>query len=461
MIFLNLIFNFEKYLKIMDKLSKFNPNKQGVTVDTINNKPKKTVFNYSSDDDEANKIQVTDSDNLNKNGKNKNVFGKNSDIFENDKYDVNNDNNFDKALKKDLYHGKKGRMLFELEQRGKGDSRFSFSNKFKDDVETEKVSKRIKSVTDAFDINANDDNNKVKSVKDKNKGIEKVDQESLFKEKNRNLALLYRLLSNTEFFDYKVNRKQQKSHDLILKRFDPLIGLGEDLVRRPENVKDSNKHSGVVKLDKGFQNVTLNKSSNEDNDINKFFNPKKKINENKEKATELDLTKVINEFQTKELKEIKVEVNYNFFASLVKGNGNVNTQTEDNTNLNLNEKNIMNPSPEKETKEGSNMNNSKDNNNSIKIEETNKHRTLNDNNLSESNKIYEEKRVKRELQKEKKREERLLEKKRKLEKIEKKKLKDEKNDKKFAISLEKDHDKEKVDNYLRMIKLVSGVRKLA
>ena len=59
--------------------------------------------------------------------------------------------NFDRAVKKDLYKGKKGRMLFELQQKSKGDIRFSFGKNFKNDVDIDKVSKSTKYTTDAFD----------------------------------------------------------------------------------------------------------------------------------------------------------------------------------------------------------------------------------------------------------------------------------------------------------------------
>ena len=51
-------------------------------------------------------------------------------------------------LKKSQFEGKKGRLLLELQKSYKGDERFKLTEKFKDDIEVDKLKNSFRQITD-------------------------------------------------------------------------------------------------------------------------------------------------------------------------------------------------------------------------------------------------------------------------------------------------------------------------
>lgn len=298
-------------------------------------------------------------------------------------YKIEEDNNFDRALRKnDIFKGKEGRMMFELQQTGKGDSRFMLNKSFKGDMNTDQVSKSLKNVTDAFDVPTD----KMQYEPEKIKG-----------ETNNNLHLLSSILSNSEFLSINTQRKGYKPNDLIVKRFDPLLGLGKEMIIPAEEQKEkSNIHT--TKLQKGYAPL-----------MKKEYDqlPQTSSKDRRDK----DLSEVINHIQEKELKDVKVEVNYNFFKSM--------TKQKTGNDINENQKEITVHKP------------------IVEAPHEKKEKVLSDEALLK-------KKRRKELEKQAKQ----------IEKETKVKI-EEKKDRKFKNRLLQDFDSEKVDNYLRMINLVS------
>jgi len=159
---------------------------------------------------------------------------KKTNIFElcndnNSNSDEEGDDNFNIALKKNQFVGKKGAMLLELQKSYNGDARFKVDKRFTGDIETNKVSEKIKGMTDLFD-NLSKKNGVNKEVKD-NK-IQKLDENDieyeLKKEKKRNLMILAQIVSNEEFMNN--NKKVENPKNLLQKRYDPTMNLGSDLI---------------------------------------------------------------------------------------------------------------------------------------------------------------------------------------------------------------------------------------
>ena len=218
-----------------------------------------------------------------------------------------------------------------------------------------------------------------------------IDTDTIQKEKNNNLALISSLISNEDFFGYKVNRKIMKHHDLITKRFDPLLGVGSNFIKKDET--QINDKEPEMKISKGFEKISAIK-------------PKFDSNEHlRKKDKDADLSKVINSIQTTELKEVKVEINYNFFKNLTSGEEKVDSKKE-----------------------------------IVKEEKSGIVKTIKKLSLEERHAKKEEyKRLKKEKLK------------KKIEKEKKEQLQDEK----YRLKLLKEYGEEKTENYLRMIKLIS------
>ena len=143
----------------------------------------------------------------------------------NDKAGDSDDDNFELALKKKQFEGSKGKMLLELQKTYKGDDRFKFDNKFSNDIEVNRISYGLKELTDVFDRTKDDFKKSVPS-KIKNKGILTI-EDQLKEEKQKNISILSRIISNEEFLSIRPKTNHQS---LIIKRFDPLLNIGKEIV---------------------------------------------------------------------------------------------------------------------------------------------------------------------------------------------------------------------------------------
>ena len=377
-------------------------------------KHKKITFDESSDENSNKK--TFDSNN------NKYDFKKALDF----KDSTNNDNNFNKAINKNnIFNDKNGKIMFEIQQSNKGDKRFNLNKSFKGDININKVSKNILLRTD--DVSSKEKNSII-NIKTNKCHKNSIEDNSIEKETNNNLNILSSIIPNTDFLN--MNTKKKISSDkIILKRYDPMIGLGLDLIEtnnsndyKLDNQSDNVK---VKKLNKGFYNNFDIESINTSKELNNINNTS--LN----KKTKGDLQKVINYIQDKELKEVKVEINTNFFKQLFKKENVINNNTIDNNNEN-NENNEIDI-------------NTNDTNNielDLKEDENNEIEVIS--NKKNKDKIN----IKNKKNKEKK----LLKKKQLKEEKIKLKLK---QDQKYKAKLLKHFDKEKVENYIRMQELIS------
>jgi len=152
-----------------------------------------------------------------------NIFDLDNDINSNS--DNNDDDNFNIALKKNQFIGKKGAMLMELQKSYKGDERFKFDKRFAGDIEAKLVSDNVKNMTDVFDYG--DGLNKVKNNNYNKSDINDIDYE-IKKEKKRNLMILAQIITNEEFMNN--NKKVENPKSLLQKRYDPTMNLGADLI---------------------------------------------------------------------------------------------------------------------------------------------------------------------------------------------------------------------------------------
>lgn len=471
----------------MDTLIANNPFK---TKTIPSNKPKKLVFSDSEDEDKktANNKTFTTLGPKNINDNDKKVK-RTLDLDFDDNNSETNEDKFNNAINNKLYHGKQGRMLFELQQAGKGDKRFQFKSQFKDEINLDRVSKNLKSRTDAFDYKESNKNKNITSLSKskhnqqdgdkKSKVYEIINSETLLKEKNNNLALLSTITSNTEFFDHKINKRQVRPHVLITKRFDPIIGLGEELKREDLKNKNTNEITNIVKLNKGFEKLGKIETEN-DSKVKSYFNKTKNILSKKElRDKDKELSNIINEIQEKDMKEVKVEVNLDFFRNITQNKSSSNKDKEEADRINDLFSTANNVSVANNNNKNDDNNNSDDDGDEeeeelalkeylkkdslikesrlkeIKIKEAKEKNTLEEFELGNPDKN---------IEREKKRE-KLLERKRERieikEKEKEKKMKKElREDNKLKRVLLQENDANKVDNYLRMIKLVSGVRKI-
>ena len=153
--------------------------------------------------------------------------------------------NFEKALNKKQFVGEKGKMLLELQNTYNTDSRFRIDKKFKDDISIKKLPSSVKAqlYTKAKDSKEYSYDNKEPEIKD----------EEILQEKNKNLSILSSVLPNSAYLDHK--KKEVSVKHYMIKRFDPLLNLGESAVN-PIKVEEANKEKkedNKIKLEKGVK----------------------------------------------------------------------------------------------------------------------------------------------------------------------------------------------------------------
>ena len=248
--------------------------------------------------------------------KGKRITFNDSDEEKKEKYDPMHDMNFEKALRKNnIFSGKEGRMMFELQQQAKGDQRFGLTKSFKGDMNKEQVSKSLKSITDAFD----EEGSNTKTIEKKGKKDNKIyyEEEEIKNESRNNLSLLSSMLPNSEFLNMNTTKKQVKASDLVVKRFDPFLGIGVNLQIENSDSEDelvSKIHTS--KLNKGFAPLIQKEVVNKNN------------TKQSKQSNDKELANVINHIQDKELKQTKVEVNFDFFRGLTNKETKPTTKNE-------------------------------------------------------------------------------------------------------------------------------------
>lgn len=153
--------------------------------------------------------------------------------------------NFDRALNKKQFTGEKGKMLLELQNTYNTDSRFRIDKKFKDDISYKKLPSSVKAQLSnkTQDSREFSYDNKEPEIKD----------EEILHEKNKNLSILSSVLPNSAYLDHK--KKEVSVKHYMIKRFDPLLNLGESAVNpiKVEEEKKEKKEDNKVRLEKGVK----------------------------------------------------------------------------------------------------------------------------------------------------------------------------------------------------------------
>jgi len=319
---------------------------------------------------------------------------KKKNIF--DLIDDNNDNNneleenFNNALKKKQFLGEKGKYLFDL-QNSYNDSRFKIDNKFKDDININKINSSLK------------DNNKNNEYS-YNDNIKISNDEDIQNEKNNNLKILSNILPNTAYIGKKIN-SEISTNKLLIKRFDPKLNFGNFGVQpiKVENKKENKIEKNKINLKKGVEvfkeSLPLNGKNNKNEIKNKY-------------EREKEIFKKINEINNDMNQEIIV--NYDIWKKGIK---------DDKIDFKLFE-------DENENKE----------------KEEKKEKKLLDNDSDNENNI--------ELKKKRKREEKIKKEKKKKKK-EKKIKKIEKINNEYVIDLKERFGEEKTNNYIKYVDLIN------
>ncbi len=319
---------------------------------------------------------------------------KKKNIF--DLIDDNNDNNneleenFNNALKKKQFLGEKGKYLFDL-QNSYNDSRFKIDNKFKDDININKINSSLK------------DNNKNNEYSYKD-NIKISNDEDIQNEKNNNLKILSNILPNTAYIGKKIN-SEISTNKLLIKRFDPKLNFGNFGVQpiKVENKKENKIEKNKINLKKGVEvfkeSLPLNGKNNKNEIKNKY-------------EREKEIFKKINEINNDMNQEIIV--NYDIWKKGIK---------DDKIDFKLFE-------DENENKE----------------KEEKKEKKLLDNDSDNENNI--------ELKKKRKREEKIKKEKKKKKK-EKKIKKIEKINNEYVIDLKERFGEEKTNNYIKYVDLIN------
>jgi hypothetical protein len=304
---------------------------------------------------------------------------------------------FDKALQKKQFQGKKGKMLLELQKSYKDDKRFTMNKNFKNDLDVSKVPINLKNMSYAF-------NEKIVKGTYQEKDIDLEIKE----ERNKNYSILSSILTNEEFLKVN-NKKTNNPKNLIIKRFDPSLNIGNELVREiksKEEVK-AEKVKNTIKLDKG---VGIRKKSKKDLNLTA-------------REKDLAMRKVMDE--ANQIKETKIEINYKSFKSIF------HTQEENNFCLFSNE--VSKKEPMKDVKTSSEP-----------LEVIESEDLLHKKRLRTKAK-NQQKKIKRKQQKEEM-------------KIKSKEA-DKDIEKKFKTTLLEEHEKDKVNEYLRLVNLVRSKNK--
>lgn len=326
--------------------------------------------------------------------------------------------NFERALNKKQFQGEKGKMLFDLQKTYASDLRFKIDDKFKDDISYKKLPSSLKSQikskakeTDEFSYNNID-----KEPKD----------EELLNEKHKNLSILSSVLPTSVYLEHKP--KETKTKNLLVKRFDPLLSLGDSAVEPEKYIEDKNKvnnkkEDNKIKLEKGvkvFKDPLLNpiyenkyqkemKKREKERMINKAIN---EINDNMNGEIIIDYDKWKKGIQIKEEKEFKLF-----------DDGGATPINKEKTCIT------------KETKEEDNK--------------------LKDNENIVNDKQLLKKKIKREKQKEKQKKQKEIEKEKKI----KQKEKEEQIISEYKNEVTEKYGKEKANNYFRYIEMIRDKNK--
>ena len=255
------------------------------------------------------------------------------------------DENFTRALNKKVFQGKKGHMLLELQKSYKDDKRFDMDKRFTNDIDTNKVPQKLKDLTYAFDnnFNQNENNfskkifkeeNKKNSIKNQIKNSEKelfdeniniivenisinnfneeIFKEKIEQEKLKNLSILSSIVSNQEFLS--ISKKINDPNTLILKRYDPSLNMGKNLLIENEKKKIENKKN-FIKLEKGMEYKSEFNIKEEFADKNNR-KEMKKLNDLKKYEKENVLKKIVNEINDQ--MEPVIDVNYDVWKNITK-----------------------------------------------------------------------------------------------------------------------------------------------
>lgn len=220
--------------------------------------------------------------------------------------------NFDNALKKKQFLGEKGKYLFYLQNTYSSDSRFKLDNKFKGDIDLKKLSSKIK--------NSNNNNKDEYDYKDNNILAE---DENIQEEKNKNLFILSNILPNSAFLDHK--KKESNIKNIIQKRFDPLLNLGDFSVEplKVEDKKKKKENGNKIILEKGVQVF----GDSLENPIYKNKNKKMLKKREREKLIEKEVNRINNDMNQ------EIIINYDMWKKSIQSKENVEFKLFEDNNI--------------------------------------------------------------------------------------------------------------------------------